>query len=189
MSATIFLPLRRTQSAALRCFSTAATSSPKRKVTDRSRRWYFRDSTISSSQKSSIRGRRSTTVTLVPSAANRDAYSMPMTPAPTTTMLRGTAWRLMTPSESTIVRSSKSTLSGRAGRVPAAMTALSKLTRVSRPEPASTQTEWASANRPVPVISEILLRASWLRMTSVCRVITCWVRAARSATVMSSLTR
>ena len=125
----------------------------------------------------------------MPSAANSEAYSIPMTPAPTTTMLRGTACRLMTPSESTMVRSSKSTLSGRAGRVPAATTALSKLIRVSRPEPASTQTEWASANRPVPVISATLLRASWSRITSVWRVITCWVRAARSATVMSSLTR
>lgn len=43
--------------------------------------------TIPRSQKSSIRGRCSTTVTLVPRAANIEAYSMPMTPAPTTTML------------------------------------------------------------------------------------------------------
>ena len=133
MSATIFLPLFRMHSAAVWCRSTAATSSPKRNVTDRSRRWYFSDSTISSSQKSSILSRRSTTVTLVPSAANIEAYSMPITPAPTTTMLRGTACRLMTPSESTIVRSSKSTLSGRAGRVPAAMMILSAVTLVSRP--------------------------------------------------------
>ena len=95
----------------------------------------------------------------------------------------------MTPSESTIVRSSKSTLSGRAGRVPAAMMILSAVTLDSRPEPPSTQIECGSANRPVPVIIATRLRASWLRMTSVCRPITCWVRAARSLTVISSLTR
>ena len=177
-------------SAAVEWRSTAATSSPNRKVTLRSRRWYFSDSTISSSQKSSILSRRSTTVTLVPSAANIDAYSMPITPAPTTTMLRGTACRLITPSESTMVRSSKSTLSGRAGRVPAAMMILSEVILFSRPPlPPSIQIEFASANRPVPVIMVIRLRDSWLRITSVCRAITCWVRAARSLTVISSLTR
>ncbi len=66
--------------------STLSTVSPNRKVTDRSRRWNFSASTTSVSQKSSIRSRDSTTVTRVPSAANIEAYSMPMTPAPTTTM-------------------------------------------------------------------------------------------------------
>ena len=42
------------------------------------------------------------------------------------------------PSESMIVRSSKSTLAGRAGRVPVAMTILSAVTLVSRPAPPST---------------------------------------------------
>ena len=49
---------------------------------------------ISSSQKSSMAARFSTTVTLVPSAANIDAYSMPITPAPTTTMDAGTLFML-----------------------------------------------------------------------------------------------
>lgn len=66
----------------------------------------------------------------------------------------------MTPSESTIVRSSKSTLSGRAGRVPAAIMILSKVTLDSRPEPPSTQIVCASAKRPVPVIIATRLRAS-----------------------------
>ena len=70
--------------------STEATVSPNRKVTARSRRWYFSASTTSMSQNSSIRSRCSTTVTLVPRAANMDAYSMPITPAPATTMDRGT---------------------------------------------------------------------------------------------------
>ena len=43
--------------------------------------------------------------------------------------------------------------------------------------------------RAVPLISRTRLRASWLRITSISRPTTCWVRAARSATVMSSLTR
>ena len=59
--------------------------------------------------------RFSTTVTLVPRAANMDAYSMPITPAPTTTIERGTRSRWMMPSESMIVLSSKATLDGRAG--------------------------------------------------------------------------
>ena len=37
------------------------------------------------------RSRRSTSVTSTPSAANIDAYSMPITPAPTTASVRGTA--------------------------------------------------------------------------------------------------
>ena len=66
--------------------STPATSSPNRNDTDRSRRWNFSDSATSGSHISSIAGRLSMTVTRVPSAANIDAYSMPMIPAPTTTI-------------------------------------------------------------------------------------------------------
>ena len=82
--------------------STLETVSPNRNVTDRSRRWNFSASTISESQNSSIWSRRSTTVTRVPSAANIDAYSTPITPAPTTTIDAGTASRPRMPSESTI---------------------------------------------------------------------------------------
>ena len=101
--------------------STPATFSPKRKVTDRSRRWNFSASTISASQNSSIRSRCSTTVTLLPSAANIEAYSMPITPAPTTTRDRGIVRRVRIPSESRIRSPSNSTVGGRAGRVPVAM--------------------------------------------------------------------
>ena len=85
-------------------------------------------STTSRSQNSSIRSRCSTTVTLQPSAANMDAYSMPITPAPATTMVRGTLSRCTQPSESMMVRSSNATLGGRAGRVPTAITMLSAVT-------------------------------------------------------------
>ena len=71
--------------------STEATSSPKRNDMVWSRRWNFSDSTISGSQKSSIWSRFSTSVTRVPSAANIDAYSTPITPAPTTTIEPGTS--------------------------------------------------------------------------------------------------
>ena len=109
-------------------FSTFSTVSPKRNVTDRSRRWKRNDSTISASQKSSIDGRESTTVTRVPSAANIDAYSMPITPAPTTTIVPGTLCRSRMPSESTTLTSSNSMFAGRAGSVPGASTTFAALT-------------------------------------------------------------
>ena len=62
-------------------------------------------------------------MTFVPSAPNIDAYSTPITPAPTTVIERGTRWSIRSrPSESMIVRSSKATVPGRAGLVPTAMT-------------------------------------------------------------------
>ena len=138
VSAGIFLPLPSIVIAPSGCDSTDATDSPKRNVTARSRRWYLSASTTSSSQNSSMRIRFSTTVTLVPRAANMDAYSMPITPAPTTTIERGTRSRWLMPSESMIVLSSKATLGGRAGRVPVATTILSAVTlRVRLPSSTS----------------------------------------------------
>src|SRR6266487_145308 len=102
------------------------------------------------SQNSSIRSRCSTTVTLVPSAANMDAYSIPITPAPATTMDRGTRSRWTMPSESITVRSSKSTVAGRAGRVPVATTILSAVARPIRPWPSSTSIVCESVKYPVP---------------------------------------
>jgi hypothetical protein len=64
--------------------------------------------------------------------------------------------RASTPSESTTVRPSKFTLAGRAGRVPAAMIAVSKRTRHSRVA-LVTATVCGSSNRAVPVRS-----AMWL---------------------------
>ena len=69
-----------------------------------------------------------------------DAYSIPITPAPATTIERGTACRWTIPSESMTVRSSNSTLAGRAGRVPVAITIFSALARRTRPSPPSTST-------------------------------------------------
>ncbi len=125
MSAGIFLPDSRMVSVPAGCFCTSRTVSENRKVTARSRSWYCSASTISLSQKSSIVDRRSTTVTLVPSAANIEAYSMPITPAPTTTIDDGTLSRPRIWSESTMVAPSNSTVSGRAGLVPTAMTIFS----------------------------------------------------------------
>ena len=122
VSAGIRLPLASDAIAPPGMASTEDTVSPKRNVTARSRRWYFSASTTSRSQNSSIRSRCSTTVTLVPSAANIDAYSIPITPAPATTIDRGTRSRWRIPSESMIVRSSNATLAGLAGLVPVAIT-------------------------------------------------------------------
>ncbi len=189
VSAGIFLPLARVAMAPSGRASTETTVSPNRNVTARSRRWYLSASTTSTSQNSSIRSRCSTTVTLVPRAANMDAYSMPITPAPATTIERGTFSRWTIVSESITVRSSNSTLAGRAGRVPVAITILSALARRLRPSPASTSIVCGSTNLPVPVRTVTRLRDSWLRTTSISRPTTWVVRAARSAMVMSSLTR
>ena len=87
------------------------------------------------------------------------------------------------------VRSSNSTAGGRAGRVPVAMTILSAVTRRTRPSPPSTSTVCGSMKLPVPVMVVTRLRDSWLRTTSISRPTTWLVRAARSAMVISSLTR
>jgi hypothetical protein len=145
-------------------------------------------STTSASQNSSIRSRDSTTVTLVPRAANMDAYSMPITPAPTTIIDCGTRSRARMPSESMIVLPSNSTVGGRAGSVPVAITILSAVTVSSRPEPSTTSTVCSSTKCPMPGSMATWLRVSWLRITSTSRPITWLVRASRSATVMSSLT-
>src|ERR1035441_9169749 len=90
VSAGIFFPLASVAIAPSGRACTESTVSPNLNVTARSRRWYLSASTTSTSQNSSIRSRCSTTVTLVPSAANMDAYSIPITPAPATTIERGT---------------------------------------------------------------------------------------------------
>ena len=74
------------------------------------------------SQNSSRRRRCSTTVTLQPSAANIEAYSMPMTPAPTTTSEFGSQSRPRTSSESMIGGRRTRRCAGWAGRVPTAIT-------------------------------------------------------------------
>ena len=128
MSAAIRLPLARLVTVPRGVISTFSTSSPKRKVTAWSRRWNLSDSTTSGSQNSSICGRFSTTVTRVPSAANIEAYSIPITPAPTTTSDPGTRCSFSTASESITWSSSNSTSGGRAGRVPVAITMFAAVT-------------------------------------------------------------
>jgi hypothetical protein len=133
--------------------------------------------------------RCSITVTLVPSAANMDAYSMPITPAPTTTSDDGIQSRLRMSSESRIVRPSNSTLEGRAGRVPTAITILEAETVRSSPLPPCTATLWGSTKRALPSIIAMWFRPSWFRTTSTSALITCSVRQNRSWLDMSCLTR
>ena len=80
-------------------------------------------------------------------------------------------------------------VAGWAGRVPVAITILSALARRTRPSPPSISTVCGSRKLPVPVITVTRLRVSWLRTTSISRPTTWVVRAARSAMVISSLTR
>ncbi len=190
MSAATRLPLARLVTVPRGVISTFSTSSPKRKVTDWSRRWNFSDSTTSGSQKSSIEGRFSTTVTRVPSAANIEAYSMPITPAPTTTIELGTCWICSTLSESSTRSLSNSTCDGRAGFVPVAMTMFSAVTVwwSPRAEPCTLTVCWSS-KLAVPPRMSTWLRSSWLRMISTSRPTTCWVRASRSPMVISDFTR
>ena len=126
-------------------------------------------------------GRFSTTVTRVPSAANIEAYSMPITPAPTTTIESGTCSSCSTPSESSTRSPSNSTCDGRAGLVPVAITILSAVTVSWSPRTVpSTLTVCGSSNWAVPPRMSTWLRSSWLRMISISRPTTCWVRASRS---------
>ncbi len=78
---------------------------------------------ISGSQKSSIESRASTTVTFEPSAANIDANSMPITPAPTIRIVDGRLARRRTmSSESRTVLPLNSISGGCAGSEPVAIT-------------------------------------------------------------------
>jgi len=97
---------------------------------------------------SSMRSRFSTTVTLVPEAANMDAYSMPITPRADDHHRAGHLSRLMIPSESMIVLSSNATLDGRAGLVAVAMTILSAVTL--RVRPPGRRPRWSAARRNTP---------------------------------------
>ena len=173
------------------CRSTAATVSPKPEGHARSRRWYCSASTISSSQKSSIAGALLDHGDLgAERGEHRGVLDADHAGADDDHRRRDAARRSRISSESTIVLPSKSTLAGRAGVraggdddllggrrcavVAGVVDARACAGRRTRPSPASSAT-W--------------LRDSWLRMTSISRPTTCWVRADRSATVMSSLTR
>jgi hypothetical protein len=129
-------------------------------------------------------------VTRVPRAANIEAYSTPMTPAPTTTMESGTFSSESTWSESSTREPSNSTCEGRAGVVPVAMMILSAVRVRNTCEPSmSTERVCGSANDAMPGISSTWLRLSWALITSVSRPTTYCSRVSRSLMVMSSLTR
>lgn len=129
-------------------------------------------------------------MTRVPSAANIEAYSMPITPAPTTTRDPGIRCIRSTASESSTWASSNSTSGGRAGRVPVAITNFSAVTVLCSPRASPcTVTVCGSSNRVVPAKRSTWLRNSWLRITSISRPTTWRVRASRSAIVISDLTR
>ena len=147
-------------SAPLSWRSTASTVSPRRKTTPRSRSDSCSARTISESQNGSSSRRESMTVTLVPTAANIDAYSMPITPAPTTTSDCGMCARLRMPSESMIDSSSNSIAAGGAGRLPVAITIAPASTTCRRPSAAVITTVFASTKRAAPSKTVTWLRAS-----------------------------
>ena len=93
----------------------------------------------------------STSVTESPSAAKIDAYSTPMTPAPSTIIDRGIRGRRSTVVLSNTVSSSKSMSAGLLGAEPVAITITPPDSR-SRTCPSTPWTAivWASRNRPSP---------------------------------------
>ena len=119
-------------------------------------------------------------MTLEPSAPNIDAYSTPITPAPTTVIVRGTRLSSFNrPSESMIVRSSNSTDAGRAGRVPTAITI--RFARTGSSEP-SMRTVWSSVKAASPGSNPTWLRRSCSRViavsaatTAAARSSSCWI--------------
>jgi hypothetical protein len=160
---------------------TPATASLSRKVTLLRRRMYCSASPISPSRNVSTRGRASTTVTFVPRRPNIDAYSTPITPAPTTTMLRGSRWwRCRSPSESMIVSSSKCTPFGRAGLVPQAMTMLAAVISFL-PSSSVMQMVCSSTNEPSPNSSPTRLRRNCSRTTCASAPTTRAVRSIRNS--------
>ena len=127
-----------------------ATSSPRRNTSPRPRRWYWSASTISSSTKSRIRGRFSTSVTLTPSVAAIEAYSRPITPPPTTVSVRGSSARGgCRRSRARCGRRSRRP-PGRAGAVPTAMTMPLGVHRGGCAPPPATSSVCGSTNDAVP---------------------------------------
>ena len=98
---------------------------------------------------------------------------MPITPAPTTTIVsRHVVRASRMPSESMIVASSNWTVAGRAGRVPVAMMIFSAVTLVLAAAP-SVDLDRVRVGEPAGAVFRIAtwLRDSWLRMTSISRPI------------------
>ena len=105
-SVTTCLPLASLVALAVRQAAHIGDLSPSRRVTSFSRRWWASAPAISCPTKPSSRGRASISVTRVPSAANIEAYSQPITPAPITVSVRGMRSSLRIPSLVKIAQSS-----------------------------------------------------------------------------------
>ena len=148
-----------------------ATASPSRNVTLRLRIWCSSSSTISRSRNSSGRSRRSMSVTATPSAANIDAYSTPITPAPTTARLRGSFFIRMTSSLVMTTSPSAGTPGGAAGRVPTAMRMRARAHRPGCPSPTICR-RCGSTNEASPWSRVTSLRCSWSSMTARSRATT-----------------
>ncbi len=136
-----------------------ATASPSRNVTLRLRIWWSSSSTISRSRNSSGRSRRSMRVTDTPSAANIEAYSTPITPAPTTASVRGSFFIVVTSSLVRTTSPSAGTPGGAAGRVPTAMTMRAALTVWVRSPTICRRC--GSTNEASPWSRVMSLRCSW----------------------------
>ena len=167
---------------------TLLTASLRRNVTLLRRRMNCSASPISPSRKVRTRGRWSTTVTFVPSRPNIDAYSTPITPAPTTVMLRGSrCWMCSRPSESMIVWSSKATSFGRAGLVPVAMMMLSAVTSLGPMSSSLMQTVCSLTKDAWPNSRPTRLRRNCSRTTCASAPTTRAVRSIRNSIAWRSL--
>ena len=118
-----------------------------------------------------------------------DVYSIPMTPAPTTHIVRGSCFRRTMSSVLRTTSPSLLTPGEGAGWVPTAIRMCSAVTR-RRPVSPSISSVCASANEATPDSTLTSLRRSWLSITSTSRAITlstpaksCWQvgRASRRA--------
>ncbi len=163
---------------------TEVTFSPRRNIAPRWRMKYINASIISRSAKSRIVGRASMTVTLMFRALTIDAYSSPMTPAPTMMRSRGSVEPFSSWSESMIRSPSRGTVACCAGRVPQAIRIFSAEIRVAPSEDATSRV-CGSRKRAAPWRLAMRFRPSWARTTSISLAMTFCTRKARSGTVIS----
>ena len=146
------------------------TASPRRNVTRMLRISCTSSSTISRSRNSSGRVRLSMTTTSTPMDANIEAYSTPITPAPTTAIVLGNSFIRTMPSESMIVHPSTRMFGGSAGRVPTAIR-MFRAVRVRDPYWVSTKRLCGPSNVALPRIMFTSLRCIW----SVCTRVSTWM--------------
>ena len=116
------------------------------------------------------------------------AYSVPITPPPTTIMVLGRRSSFNSSSLVMMVRPLNGTLLGRAGRVPTETRNLSAVS-ISLSSSRSTCRRLGPSKWAVPQIRSMRLRSNWSRMTSHSWRMTFCDADMRSAMVMSFLTR